>query len=208
MKNRFQKRNAPLPLSATIIRAVVAILMLLVASCASQAKKDAEVAVVEAEGAVIEQESVQVAEDQKRARAAAERVKATEERERQVAEARGRAAAERLEQKTVEQAERERVAAIAAGKAEAEREDRLDRITELERQIALIETEVGEKVSRVATLTLAVETAEELLKVLGEEQTKYSNTDQQGNTIEPLAKELIAELESRKNELVRQANSL
>ena len=208
MKNRFQKRNAPLPLSAAIIRAVVAILMLLVASCASQATKDAEVAVVEAEGAAIEQESVQVAEDQKRARAAAERVKATEERERQVAEARGRAAAERLEQKAVEQAERERVAAIAAGKAEAEREDRLDRITELERQIALIETEVGEKVSRVATLTLAVETAEELLKVLGEEQTKYSNTDQQGNTIEPLAKELIAELESRKNELVRQANSL
>ena len=208
MKNRFQKRKALLSLSAVIIRAVVATLMLLLASCASQATKDAEVAVVEAERAAVEQEAGQVAEDQKRARAAAERVKATEEREREVAEARGRAAAERQEQKAVEQAERERVAAIAAGEAEAEREDRLDRITELEQQIALIETEVGEKVSRVATLTLAVETAEELLKVLAEEQAKYSNTDEQGNTIEPLAKELISELESRKNELVRQANSL
>jgi len=209
MKNRFQKRKALLSLSAAIIRAVVVTLMLLLmASCASQAIKDAEVAVIEAERAAVEQEAGQVAEDQERARAAAERARATEERERQVAEASGRAAAERQEQKAVEQAERERVAAIAAGEAEAEREDRLDRITELEQQIALIETEVGEKVSRVATLTLAVETAEELLKVLAEEQAKYSNTDEQGDTIEPLAKELIAELESRKNELMRQANSL
>ena len=94
MKNRFQKRKALLSLSAVIIRAVVATLMLLLASCASQATKDAEVAVVEAERAAVEQEAGQVAEDQKRARAAAERVKATEEREREVAEARGRAAAE------------------------------------------------------------------------------------------------------------------
>ena len=56
-------------------------------------------------------------------------------------------------------------------------------------------------------LARAVETAEELLTTLAEEQAKYPNTDEMGNTVEPLAKELIAELESRKNELVRQANS-
>ena len=209
MKNRFQKREAILSPCATKIRAVVATLMLLlVGSCASQAAKDPEAAVAEVERVALEQEAEQVVADQESARVALERVRATEARERQVAEAKGRAAAERQEQKAVEQAERERVAAIAAGEAEAEREDRLDRITELEQQIALVETEVGEKVSRVATLTLAVETAEELLKVLAEEQAKYSNTDEQGNTIEPLARELISELESRKNELVRQANSL
>jgi hypothetical protein len=78
----------------------------------------------------------------------------------------------------------------------------------LEQQIASIETEVGEEESRVTTLTRAIETAEELLTTLAAEQVKYENTDDQGNTVEPLAKELIAELESRKNELVRQANSL
>ena len=206
MKNRFQKREALPSLSAAMIRAVVFTLMLLLGSCASQLPKDPEVAVVEAESAAVEQEVGQFAKNQKSARAAAERARATEARERQVAEARVRAAAELQERRVVEQAERERATAIAA--AEAERKDRLDRITELEQQIALIETEVGEEVSRVATLTLAVETAEELLKVLAEEQAKYSNTDEQGYTKEPLAKELIAELESRKNELVRQANSL
>ena len=57
-------------------------------------------------------------------------------------------------------------------------------------------------------MTQAIETAEELLTALAEEQAKYESTDEAGNTVEPLAKELIAELESVKNELVRQANSL
>ena len=207
MKNRFQKREAILSLCATKIRAVAATLMLLlVGSCASQAARNPEAAVFEVERAALEQEADQVVADQESARAALERIRATEARERQVAEARVRAAAERHEQEAVEQAKRERVAAIATSKAE--REDRLDMIAELEQEIAGTETNVGEEARRVATLALAVETAEELLKALAEEQAKYSNTDEQGNTIEPLAKELIAELESRKNELVRQANSL
>ena len=40
-----------------------------------------------------------------------------------------------------------------------------------------------------------------------DEQDKYENTDAAGNTLEPLAKDLIAELESRKDELLRQSNS-
>jgi chromosome segregation ATPase len=214
MKNHLQNRAARLFPSAAKIRAVAATLILLVlASCASQASREAEIAGVEAERVAIEQEAVQLAADQARARAAelqlqrdrgaAERARVEEARVRQVAEARARADAER---EAVEEAERERRAVIAA--AEAERQDRLDRITALEQQIASIDTEVGEEESRVTTLTRAIETAEELLTILAAEQVKYENTDDQGNTVEPLAKELIAELESRKNELVRQANSL
>ena len=204
MKNHLQNRAARLFPSAAKIRAVAATLMLLVlASCASQASREAEIAGVEAERLAIEKEAVQLAADQARAaelqlqrdRGAAERARVEEARVRQIAEARARA-----------DAERERRAVIAA--AEAERQDRLDRITALEQQIASIETEVGEEESRVTTLTRAIETAEELLTTLAAEQVKYENTDDQGNTVEPLAKEVIAELESRKNELVRQANSL
>jgi chromosome segregation ATPase len=206
MKNHLQNRAARLFPSAAKIRAVAATLMLLVlASCASQASREAEIAGVEAERVAIEQKAVQLAADQARARAAelqlqrdrgaAELARVEEARERQVAEARARA-----------DAERERRAVIA--EAEAERQDKLDRITALEQQIASIETEVGEEESRVTALTRAIETAEELLTTLAAEQVKYENTDDQGNTVEPLAKELIAELESRKNELVRQANSL
>ena len=214
MINHLQNRAARLFPSAAKIRAVAATLMLLtLASCASQASREAEIAGVEAERVAIEQEAVQLAADQARARAAelqlqrdrgaAELTRVEEARVRQVAEARARADAER---EAVEEAERERRAVIAA--AEAERQDRLDRITALEQQIASIDTEVGEEESRVTTLTRAIETAEELLTILAAEQVKYENTDDQGNTVEPLAKELIAELESRKNELVRQANSL
>ena len=37
--------------------------------------------------------------------------------------------------------------------------------------------------------------AEELLDALAYEQSKYEDTDASGNTVEPLAKETLAELE-------------
>ena len=211
MENRLPKCEARLLPIAAIIRAVVATLLLLVlASCVSQAMKDAEIAVVEAERVA----AAQVLTDQERARAAelqaqrelavAERARVEEVKQRQLVEAKARVDAEREEQEAIAQAERDRRAAIAA----AQRQDRLDRITALEQQIASIETEVGEEESRASTLTRAIQTAEELLTTLTAEQTKYENTDELGNTVEPLEKELIAELESVKNELVRQANSL
>jgi len=214
MKNYLQKLVARLFSSAVKIRAVAATLMLLVlASCASQAATEAEIAAVAAERVAVQREASQLAADQARARSAdfqlqrareaAERIRVEEARELQVAEGRARADAER-EQREAAEEEHDRRAVIA----EAERQDRLDRITALEQQIAVIETEVGEEELRVTTLTRAIETAEELLATLAAEQAKYENTDDQGNTVEPLAKELIAELESRKNELVRQANSL
>ena len=221
MKNSLPKHAARLSPSATNsvakIRAVVATLLLLVlASCVSQATKDAEIAAVEAERVAVEQAAAQVVADEARAReaelqaqrdrAAAERARVEEVRQRQLAEAKARADAEREEQEAIAQAKRDRRAAIAA--VEAQRQDRLNRIIALEEQIASVEVEVGAEESRVTTLTRAIETAEELLAALAEEQAKYENTDEAGNTVEPLAKELIAELESRKNELVRQANSL
>jgi chromosome segregation ATPase len=225
MKNSLPKREARLLPSATTsatssaakIRAIVATLLLLVlASCVSQAAKDAEIAAVEAERVAVEQAALQVVANQARAReaelqaqrdqVAAERARVEEVRQRQLVEAKARADAEREEQEAIAQAERDRRAVIAA--AQAQRQDRLDRITALQQQIASIETEVGEEGSKVATLTRAIQTAEELLTTLAAEQAKYEDTDEQGNTVEPLAKELIAELESRKNELVRQANSL
>ena len=215
MKNHFQKHVARRFASAVKIRGVSVSLMLLVlASCASQASREAEIAAFEAERVAAEQEASQLAADQasargaelqlQRDREAAERIRVDQATERQVVEARARADAERKQREAAEEAERERRAVIA----EAERQDRLDRIAALEQQIASIETEVGEEESRVTTLTRAIETAEELLTTLAAEQAKYENTDDQGNTVEPLAKELIAELEARKNELVRQANSL
>ena len=57
MKNHLQNRAARLFPSAAKIRAVAATLMLLVlASCASQASREAEIAGVEAERVAIEQE--------------------------------------------------------------------------------------------------------------------------------------------------------
>ena len=225
MKNSLPKREARLLPSATTsatssaakIRAIVATLLLLaLASCVSQAAKDVEIAAVEAERVAVEQAAAQVVANQARAqeaelqaqrdRVAAERARVEEVRQRQLAEAKARADAEREEQEALAQAERDRRAVIAA--AQAQRQDRLDRITALQQQIASIETEVGEEGAKVATLTRAIQTAEERLTTLAAEQAKYEDTDEQGNTVEPLAKELIAELESRKNELVRQANSL
>ena len=58
-----------------------------------------------------------------------------------------------------------------------------------------------------AVLQEAILVAEELLDVLTVEQTKYDNTDTDGNPIEPLAKDLIAELQARRDDLVSQANS-
>lgn len=215
MKNHLQKHVARRFASAVKIREVsVTLLLLVLVSCASQGPREAEIAAFEAERVAAEQEASQLTADQasardaelqlQRDREAAERTRVELARERQVFEARARADAERKQREAAEEAERERRAVIA----EAERQDRLDRITALEQQITSIETEVGEEESRVTALTRAIETAEELLTTLAAEQAKYENTDDQGNTLEPLAKELIAELEFRKNELVRQANSL
>ena len=65
--------------------------------------------------------------------------------------------------------------------------------------------EASNSESTILALSAAIAAAEELLTVLTSEQAKYEEIDESGFTREPLAKELILELESRKEELVGQA---
>lgn len=184
-------------------------------ACTSQAAREAELAAQVAAQAAVEQEAARVAQEQERRLAAeqqrqreaeaAERARLQAQRDRQAEEARQRAEAEREQREAAEQRERARLAAIAA--AEAERQEKLDRIVELEAQIAALQVDVREDENDTVYLAEAVQVAEELLEALTAEQAKYENTDATGNTVEPLAKELIAELQARKDDLVRRAGS-
>ena len=83
-----------------------------------------------------------------------------------------------------------------------------DRIAELERQLAATEETASRREQANARLIQAITAAEELLQMLASEQLKYNNIDAGGNTVEPLQKALISELEARKNALVREAQAL
>lgn len=190
-------------------------LLVTLGACTSQAAREAELAAQVAAQAAVEQEAARVAQEQERRLAAeqqrqreaeaAERARLQAQRDRQAEEARLRAEAEREQREAAEQRERARLAAIAT--AEAERQEKLDRIVELEAQIAALQMNVQEDENGTLYLTEAVQVAEELLDALTAEQAKYENTDAAGNIVEPLAKELIAELQARKDDLVRRASS-
>ena len=95
----------------------------------------------------------------------------------------------------------------ATAAAEAARRERLQRIEELQQQIAAVQAQVATDEAAAAALEEAVMVAEELLQVLTAEQAKYENTDAEGNPVEPLSKDLIAELEARRDSLNRQLES-
>ena len=190
------------------------IFVLALGGCSSNAAREAELATQEAERITAEQEMARIVQEQERARAAerqreaevADEVRLQAERERQAVEA--RAEEERRRQEEAEQREQTRLAQLAVSEAvEVERREKLEQISLLEQQSAEIQLEVdtNEVASTILQETILV--AEELLQVLITEQTKYENTDANGNTIDPLSKDLIAELEVRKNSLLRQAQS-
>ncbi len=77
----------------------------------------------------------------------------------------------------------------------------------LEAQIATIQAETGADEERTVVLQQAIQAAEELLEALADEAAKYESTDETGNTLDPLAKDMLAELEARKNELVERARA-
>ncbi len=193
----------------------VSILVLALGACTSQAAREVELAAIEAERVAAEQEAARIVQEEERQRAmeeqrrreaeAAERARIAAEQQRREEEARARAEAERRRMEEERRREEERLAAIAA--AEAERQEKIERIAQLERQIAAIEADTGQDEASTAILQEAILAAEELLEVLAAEQAKYENTDDQGNTLEPLAKDLIVELEARKDNLIRQAQS-
>jgi len=196
--------------------ALVLIFALALGGCSSNAVKEAELATKEAERIAAEQEMARIVQEQERTRVAelqrqrevevADRARLQAERERQAAEE--RADEERRRQEEAERREQTRLAQLAVSEAlEVERQEKLEQISLLEQQIAEIQIEVdtNEVASTILQETILV--AEELLQVLITEQTKYENTDANGNTIDPLSKDLIAELEVRKNNLLRQAQS-
>ena len=198
-------------------------LIIFVTACTSQGARDAELAAQQAELAahqaeiaLAKQEAARIVQEQARQQEAAEREQreaaATErareqsELDRREAEDLARAEAERRQREEADRREEQRLAAIAA--AEAERRDKLERISVLERQIASIQSGTDRNESATAVLQEAILVAEELLAVLVVEQAKYEETDLvSGHTIEPLATEQIAELEARKDDLIRQARS-
>tara|TARA_B100002003_G_C14151725_1_gene553976 strand:- start:258 stop:869 length:612 start_codon:yes stop_codon:yes gene_type:complete len=194
---------------------LVATLLVVLGACTSQAARDAEIAAQEAEILAQQQEAALVeeqlarrlaAEEEIRRNAAeAERARQQAERERLVAQARAREDAERRQREEEERLERLRLEELA--RVAAEREEKLERIAELEQQIAAINATATRDETSNEIMLEAIAVAEQLLDVLTEEQVKYEDTDADGNTVQPLSKELIAELENIKNDLVRQVNS-
>lgn len=203
-------------LNSAAIRVLLGfLLMMTLASCASEGARNAELAAQEAAEVAVAQEEARLAQERERARAAdlqrqrrtleAEQTRLQAQRERQAAQERARADAEQRQREAAERQEQARLAAIAA--AAAERQEKLDRITALEQQIAAIRSEISDDDASIELLQQAVVVAEELLDVLDTEQAKYDDTDTTGNTLQPLAKELIAEIEARKDALVSQIDS-
>ncbi len=189
------------------------LLMSFLVACSSTSGGDAEFATRAAELVAQQQAAAELAMQQEAQRAAElarereEQIRLQaqrEEQERREADARARAEQEQQRQRAAaERREQERLVALAA--AEAERQQRIDRIAELEQQIASFADTADDDSS--AALQQAITVAEELLDVLSAEQAKYEETDAQGNTLEPLQKDLIAELEARKDDLVRRARA-
>lgn len=195
---------------------VFGVLLSVLAACGSQSAREAAVAEAEIANMAAEQAAAREAAEIERQRAEAEerrRLAEAEERERrrlaqvrEAAEAEARAEAQRLAREQAERAERERQAAIAA--ARAQRQEKLDRIAALEQQIADIQAGIDSDSKQALIMQQAIAAAEELLAALTAEVAKYELTDESGNTLEPLSKDLIAELEARKDELVGRARGL
>ena len=194
-------------------RVLAAVLILTLGACASQrAEEEAmlaqqqqaavEAAALAERARVAEQARLEAERNERELRAELERMRvereelaAARELAEQQAEERARQAAELRRQQQVAEA------------ARVQREQD-EQIADLQRRLAQTEENVRRREQANATLTQAITAAEELLQMLASEQLKYENVDAQGNTVEPLQKALISELEARKNALVQQARSL
>ena len=195
---------------------VFGVLLSAITACGSQSAREAAIAEAKVASMAVEQAAAREAAEIERERIETEerqRLAEAEERERrrlaqerQTAEAEARAEARRLAREEAERAERGRQAAIAA--ARARRQEKMDRIAALEQQIAEIQVEIVSDSEQALVMQQAIAAAEELLVALTAEIAKYELTDESGNTLEPLSKDLIAELEARKDELVDQARGL
>ncbi|MEX0618899.1 MAG: hypothetical protein WDZ76_12435 [Pseudohongiellaceae bacterium] len=203
--------------SLTMLRRLVLILALgMLAACSNQAALEAEQARIEAEQVAAQEEAARVEVEAERQRAMrearlrqaqeAERTRlAAEERRRQEELARMQAEEDR-QREAAARAERERQQAIA--RAQADQERKRERIVSLEQQITELVSRNRSQTAANLSLQQAIVAAESLLEALSAEQSKYENTDDQGNTLEPLAPALIAEREQRMEQALREAEEL
>lgn len=183
----------------------LSLLLATLVGCASSASQP-----VVDQASVIEAQRAADAEEARRAAQERVRMEAAEaERVRQEALAQAEAA-RAAEQARVQQEEDARQAAAAQERraAQAREQAQRDRIAALEAQIAELRDSTSRVSAANARLDQAIAAAEELLEALNEEQAKYGNTDAAGQPVEPLEKELIADLEARKDRLKQEAQAL
>ena len=183
---------------------IMGLLLTSLVACSSSSQPVVDqAAVLEAQRAADEAEARRVADERARNEAA------EAERLRQEALAQAEAARAQ-EQARLEREAQARDAQSAAQRrdAQAQEQAQRDRIAALEAQIA----ELRDSTSRVNAanerLDQAIAAAEQLLEALNAEQLKYGNTDAAGQPVDPLDKELIAELEARKDTLKQEAQAL
>ena len=151
-----------------------------------------------------EREEIEIArirqEEAEKAKLEAERQRLAESEQRRF-EVEQRRRAEEM----AAQLRRQEIEALVA--VTAERDGKLARISELENQLNEIQLEVNSNDEAISSLQSAILAAEELLEMLTEEQEKYADIDEAGFPRTPLAKELLSELESRRDMLTREAVS-
>lgn len=143
----------------------------------------------------LERERMALAEQ----REAAERERIASEERRQEAEN-----VERLKVEAEQQQQREEERERSYSLAIVEQEQKMELVAQLEAQVILVQSALTQDEASIDSLREAILAAENLLAVLIAEQAKYENIDAFGETLEPLAKRLISELEARLEDLTQQ----
>jgi uncharacterized lipoprotein YajG len=194
--------------TAPSLRLLLGVLVLVLAGCAasgdSAPQTPDQAAISEEQRAAKVTAVSRAAEERARLEVAQQAAREREAQARQAAEQQARveeaARAEREQQARASEQQR-----LAAERSQREQQAR---IAELEAEIASARARTENVTAANGKLEEAIATAEELLKVLAAEQLKYSTTNSAGQLAEPLQKDLIADLESRKDSLKREAQPL
>ena len=197
----------------------------IIGACSSNVGRNVDLATQNAERAATQQALARAAQQKEQQRALEEErereeIEIARIRQEEAEKAKLEAERQRLaesEQRRIEVEQRRRAEEIAAQlrrqemealvAVTAERDGKLARISELENQLYEIQLEVNNNDEAISALQSAISAAEELLEMLTKEQEKYEDIDEAGFPRTPLAKELLSELESRRDMLTREAIS-
>ena len=197
----------------------------IIGACSSNVGRNVDLATQNAERAATQQALARAAQQKEQQRALEEErereeIEIARIRQEEAGKAKLEAERQRLaesEQRRFEVEQRRRAEEIAAQlrrqemealvAVTAERDGKLARISELENQLNEIQLEVNNNDEAISALRSAISAAEELLEMLTDEQGKYEDIDEAGFPRTPLAKELLSELESRRDTLTREAIS-